>query len=306
MNDDVLQLEWSSYVGSDAICLMLRNANFPRRSVLHTHDFAEVFVVETGRAIHQTGPREHQVTAGDVVFIRPDDIHRFRSPTEDFVLFNVAFPASVLSDLRRRYAPHMPFPWDGDAIRAIRPSSLQSTRLRELAVDLGHQPSSHVRLDRYLIELLASAEGPIGGGDLMPPWLRESIERWKQDSNAMGYGVRGLAELAGRSREHVSRVIRQTTNMRAVDLVNRLRMETAAGMLRMTETAIPRIAAEVGLPNLSHFYEVFRAQYGTTPRAYRVGPRKAIDPPPIPGARPRSPATPAHRPRCTADQEHER
>ena len=51
---------------------------------------------------------------------------------------------------------------------------------------------------------------------------------------------------------------------------NERRMEYAALMLGSTDTSIENIAHDCGIENLSHFYRLFRARYGVTPRRYRL------------------------------------
>lgn len=104
----------------------------------------------------------------------------------------------------------------------------------------------------------------------VPPWLGEALRRVADDTEALARGVPAFASFAGRSREHVNRVARATTGRRATDLVNELRLTRAAAQLTMTEEPIVRVAAECGLPNLSHFYRLFNARFGLTPRQWRL------------------------------------
>ena len=88
---------------------------------------------------------------------------------------------------------------------------------------------------------------------MFPPWLGDALARFAADPDALAGGVPGLAALAGRSREHVNRVIRDRTGDTATALVNELRLTGAAAELRMTDRPIVRIATDCGIGNLSHF-----------------------------------------------------
>lgn len=246
---------------------------------LHTHDgFAEVFWVEQGTAIHEFGGGDFPLRRGDIVFVCSDDVHRYRAPSRDFQITNLAFPNAVVADLRQRYFHDGPAPWDVDRPRMFHQDDHSMVRLRGLGADLGHGRPSQLHLDRFLLELLTCLESPLPTGAPIAGWLSDALTRWRNDPAAMRDGVSGLAELAGRSREHVSRVVRSSTGQRANDVLNALRMEVAAGRLRMSDAAIAHIAADVGLPNLSHFYEIFRRRFGTTPRKFRISQRRTISP----------------------------
>ncbi len=103
----------------------------------------------------------------------------------------------------------------------------------------------------------------------LPAWLREAIEVFSDPRHLPG-GTARLAHLAGRSPEHINRVVRAAQGRTATDLINVVRMRWAAAALRMSNRAIGDIAAECGLPHLGHFYETFKQHFRVTPRRYRV------------------------------------
>lgn len=271
------RIRWSTLIQGNDFCHISHQSHLPRRSPLHTHDFAEVFWVEEGRALHEVSGRDYPLDRGTLVLVRPEDVHRFRSPTPDFAITNLAFPRSELSRLGR-YHHSGGSPWDRGDRNPIRLSQLHLTRLHELSASLGRDPTSRLGLDRILLELLSILDEPIPDDNTTPRWLGEALQAWQSSPDAMATGVSGLAELAGRSREHVSRVLKHTTGRRAVDVLNHLRMDNAAQLLRMSEMPIGRIASEVGLHHLGHFYRVFKTRFGTTPRRYRLAHRQVVDP----------------------------
>lgn len=273
----MIHLQWDSLAVDGEAFHIARHSRFRQTSPLHDHDFAEIFWVEDGRANHQVAGRFDSLSAGDLVLVHPDDVHCFRSPTPGFTITNLAFPAKVLGEMRSRYFPSLPFPWDSPSrTTPLRPARL--SRIRELGASLALGPGTRLHLDRFLLEVFAVAEAPVPIESSLPPWLAEALEQWQHDPETMAAGVQGLARLAGRSREHVSRTVREATGSRAIDVLNHLRVENAASRLRMTDDPIAVIAIEVGLANLSHFYRMFRRELGTTPRRYRAQNRRTVDP----------------------------
>ena len=92
----------------------------------------------------------------------------------------------------------------------------------------------------------------------------------------MAGGVENFLRLCGRSREHVARTVRQHLGTTPTEHVNRLRMAHARRQLEMGDRDILEVALDCGIGNLSHFYDLFRRDTGTTPRAYRLAHRRAL------------------------------
>ena len=238
---------------------------------LHTHEgFEEVFLVDSGSAVHELNGRDYPLAAGDVVFVHTTDVHRFRTPSEDFALINLSMPVGTMTTLHQRYVPDRQAMWMSARSRLHHLAGAPAARLLAVARALCTGVPTQLEIDRFLIDLLAAVHPPAVATYRFPPWLVESINRWSDSPLAMAGGVEDLARLACRSREHVSRVIRVATGKRAIDVLNEMRMRVAADRLQMTNRPIALIAAEVGLPNLSHFYRLFRRSYSTTPRRFRA------------------------------------
>lgn len=239
---------------------------------LHTHDdFAELTWIEYGGLLHVVEGTRRLLEAGDLVFIRPDDVHLFRPvPGRSFAQVSVSFPSETLRAIEARYFDPADWPWSNGGLPAThRLDAVGLQRLTELTSVLVAGPAGRLQLERFLLELLCDLVGrPAGNG--LPSWLTEAISRLADDPVALTEGVTGLAELAGRSREHVNRVIQAGTGQTATELINQLRLNRAAALLRMTDRPIASVAADCGFPSLSHFYRLFNERFKATPRHYRM------------------------------------
>jgi AraC family cel operon transcriptional repressor len=237
----------------------------------HTHDFAEVFWIERGSGLHLVNGERRPLARGDVVLMRPDDVHTFRTTDpEGLTQVNVAFGRDTLEFLHDRYFAGGNWPWRGDELPAayrFRHGELGWSG--ELAGLLFAGPTTLLVLERFLLSLLQQ----LGSSRLrpgLPVWLDDALDRLAGDPKALARGVPALAALAGRSREHVNRVARRGCARTATELVQEVRLDRAAADLRLTDFPISRIAADCGMPNLSHFHRLFRARFATTPRRYRL------------------------------------
>lgn len=237
----------------------------------HTHDFAEVFWIEEGGGVHVVNGERHPLARGDLVLMRPDDVHTFRAREGDgLTQVNVAFDRATLNFLHERYFAGGEWPWSGGALPAtyrLEPGELGWSG--ELAGLLFAGPTTRLLLDRFLLALLQQLVAPqLRPG--LPLWLNQALDRLAADPVALARGVPALAALASRSREHVNRVARQGTGRTATELVQTVRLDCAATDLRLTDLPISRIAIDCGCPNLSHFHRLFKDRFGLTPRDYRL------------------------------------
>ncbi len=243
----------------------------PERIEPHRHDFAELFWIERGRGSHLINGEQHDLFEGDLWLIRPDDVHAFRARDErGFTQLNVAFAPDTLDFLGGRYFAAGEWPWQAGALPAAhRPHGADLGWLDELSALLFAGPPRRLVLERFLLDLLHRLVAPPAASGL-PPWAEEALERLREDPATLARGVPALAELAGRSREHVNRVIRQRTGKTTTALIQQIRLDHAAAQLRMSDTPLARVAVDSGLANLSHFHRLFKARFGVTPRAYRL------------------------------------
>jgi AraC family cel operon transcriptional repressor len=246
----------------------------------HGHDFFELFWIDGGEGEHLVNGAHFPLRPGSLVLMRRADRHGIRVlPGEPLRLTNIAFPREVRDSLGQRYFPKrrdyfwskkkMPFTLEVDA------SFLQ--RLNHWADELSRAPRERLHIDLFLLHVLAELAGR-GHRQLperAPDWLLQACVRIQEPKQFVG-GAGNFLRLCGRSREHVARTVRQHLGTTPTDYVNRLRLAHARRQLEMGGRDILEVALDCGFGNLSHFYDVFRRETGTTPRAYRLAHQRPL------------------------------
>jgi AraC family cel operon transcriptional repressor len=242
----------------------------------HDHEFAEVFWVESGQVTHHINGVEEKLGPGDVRCIRPGDAHMFRTGTPPGTLMNVSFLPGPLIPLAERYGEE--WPWrSGGPPRGVRLAPVARERLSSWIDVLAVPEPRRLDLESFLLDVArlvsSDATGPRGAG--LPAWLAQALEVFNDPRHLRG-GVPELARLCGRSQEHLNRTVRASQSRRATDLVNAMRLDWAAARLRLSDRPVAEIAGECGLPNLAHFYKLFRLAFGVTPAAFRSSAQSAM------------------------------
>ncbi|MEZ0298405.1 MAG: AraC family transcriptional regulator [Candidatus Methylacidiphilales bacterium] len=247
----------------------------------HTHDFAEIFWVNSGRGRHLINGRAEPLVPGDFQCIRPEDEHTLEAAgSEPLTITNVAFPAEVLDWLRGRYFTGAPR-WFWSPVRTTT-ADLDLERLDETGLHtlnaagdrLALAPRDRLHFEHFLLGVFAelSARGSTDpdsdSSTQVPDWLSAACRKMRS-ADLLREGLPAFFRLAGRSPEHVARAMRSSLGMTPSEFINRRRIAHAAFQLQMTVRPVTEIAMDAGYENLSHFFHVFRRIHGMSPRQYR-------------------------------------
>ena len=246
----------------------------PERRNLHSHDFPELFWVESGRGVHWIHGEKRPLAPGMLVFILPKDVHTLGSLSgrDPMVICNLAFATSRWRTVQRRFFKQGE-PWFRGGNPALREHALGPRPLeflRQAGQEMLTAPRSALRLERFFLNLavvLEKAQATPGEG--APGWLEEALERIEREG-LFREGPSALIRLAGRSQEHVVRETRRWFQRTPTALVNAMRMRHAARCLASTRMEIVDVCYDCGLENLGHFYALFQEFHGVTPRRFRL------------------------------------
>jgi AraC family cel operon transcriptional repressor len=280
-HSDVMDiLRWANVGGKNAFHAARSMRTRQTAHTYHGHDFAELFWIDSGRGIHRVNGESVPLPTRSLVLIRPADCHRIdQADAHEIRLTNIAFPRETLQALGQRYFGGQAWGfWHEDPLPAtfsLEPSQL--LRFNRWADELSRAPQERLHIERFLLNVLAelSLERPLAALDDAPDWLIRACDLIQEPENFSG-GVEKFLQLCGRSREHAARTVRRHFGMTPTDYVNRVRIDYARRQLEMGSQEILEIALDCGIGNLSHFYGLFHAQTGTTPRKYRLAHRRAV------------------------------
>lgn len=264
-----------SYLQPDEAYHFVRKELDPASPALaHDHDFYEVFLIESGRARHWINGGEDALERGDLVFIRPRDLHALQADADlGCRILNVIFREATGRHLVDRYGDAFDgrFFWrDTRDPQRIRLEGLRLERAINHMHLLQDRKRTLVRIEQFLLTLMTFVLDEVDMGDTsMPAWLAEAC-RAARAPVVFRQGGAGFVAVAGRGHEHVCRQARRHLGMSPTQYVNRIRVQHAAMRLSARDTTtLEEIAAECGFENLSYFHRLFRLQYGTTPNEFR-------------------------------------
>lgn len=257
-------------------------------TAFHTHhDFYELFYVLSGRGQHRLSVGTQELTAGDLVLVRPADWHHLAGLPAGLEWINVAVPAAA---------------WRGllDVAGVVSADGLNRERLPALVsvppqdaprleaafretLERYHLAADRIDLMRFIVEVLAVLRARPGEGSEEPGWLARACTAMAGEENLKG-GVRRLADLAGVSPGHLCRTVRARYGMTPTSFIIDLRLRHAEMLLATTSASLTEISYRCGFSSSSYFAKLFRSRRGESPRDFRRRAREAVLPPTRPEA----------------------
>jgi AraC-like DNA-binding protein/mannose-6-phosphate isomerase-like protein (cupin superfamily) len=248
----------------------------------HSHDFVEVFCVIAGGGIHQIQDEvEKALTPGAIATILPGQAHSVRdiSGNGPLAFINVAIRHAVWS---RFFSMIERNPPEGSTTGIVlypqNAARIQSNRtLFEDILSSAPSEQSLSKLIRFLVNLVDRYDlpEPSSGGS---EWLEHILDALKDDEVLR----EGLPCLLGRlniSYSHLARLCRGQAGLSPTEVINRARINRAKHLLATSPIPVAAVGQRCGFNTMSHFYEVFRREAGTSPGAFRADLVKALSPP---------------------------
>lgn len=254
---------------------------------MHTHDFFELFLILKGSVVHVINGSRQLLEENALVFIRDRDVHCYEQTTEgDCQFINLSFNREVLNDLISFLGEG--FPSEKLLKPAMPPSTLLSKtekeyvryRLDQLSLipqekKLAVKAEVRVILTDLFSRYIKAEADPIERTG-QPEWFR-ALCRDVQRKEHFTRGTAALVGLSGKSHAYVCRMFREHLGMSPTQYINELRMSYAENLLLNTDMEIVDISLEIGLDNISYFYDLFKRKHKLTPHRYRQFGIKGVD-----------------------------
>ncbi|MFF5965454.1 helix-turn-helix domain-containing protein [Streptomyces collinus] len=245
---------------------------------VHRIDFHVVMLFGAGPVRHMVDFTEHQATAGDLLWIRPGQVHRF-SRTGEYrgtaLTMQPGFlPRSTVeaTGLYRYDLPPLLRP-DAAQLAGLQAALAQLRREYEDAATLPlslHTAVLRHTLTAFLLRLAhlaaSSAPAPHRRTDSTFTLFRDAVER----DFATNHSVSAYADALGYSRRTLVRAVRAATGETPKAFIDKRVVLEAKRLLAHTELPIGRVGAAVGFPDAANFSKFFHMHTDQTPAAFRA------------------------------------
>lgn len=269
-----LMAKW--HLDTEAECLYRLVKNQTERFVPHCHEYYEIFLTVSGRANHYVNGSVIGVTPNMLIFIRRDDVHDYKDYDSAFEFVNLAFSENTLKMLFEYLGDGFPSEYllKTELPPTVKLSESEAERLyMKLAelntVNFSDKASLKMKSRVLLTEIFSKYFSSVRTSTSdVPLWLENAYEKMKRPANFI-VGKSRFFELAGVSREHATRCMKQYYGITPSEYVNELRLSYAANLFLSSNLNATEICYECGFQNVSWFYSEFAKKFGVTPAKYR-------------------------------------
>ncbi|MET7271868.1 MULTISPECIES: helix-turn-helix transcriptional regulator [Streptomyces] len=252
---------------------------------VHRIDFHVVMLFTGGPVRHMIDFAEYEATAGELLWIRPGQVHRF-SPDSEYrgtvLTMQPGFlPRATVeaTGLYRYDLPPLLHP-DEARLAALTASLDQLRREYEDATTLPlslHTAVLRHTLTAFLLRLAHLAAGSAqqarqgtgqadAPGDTTFTLFRNAVER----DFATNHSVSAYADALGYSRRTLVRAVRAATGETPKGFIDKRVVLEAKRLLAHTDMPIGRVGAAVGFPDAANFSKFFQQHTDMTPAAFRA------------------------------------
>ncbi|MEU0200968.1 MULTISPECIES: AraC family transcriptional regulator [unclassified Streptomyces] len=245
---------------------------------VHRIEFHVVMLFGEGPVRHMVDFTEYEARAGDLLWIRPGQVHRF-SPTSEY-------RGTVLT-MQPGFLPRATVEATGlyryDLPPLLRPDEGQRTALRAALGQLRreyedtatlplslHTAVLRHTLTAFLLRLAhlatSSADAVRRQSDSTFTLFRDAVEK----DFATNHSVSAYADALGYSRRTLVRAVRAATGDTPKAFIDKRVVLEAKRLLAHTDLPIGRVGAAVGFPDAANFSKFFHQHTDLTPAAFRA------------------------------------
>lgn len=243
--------------------------------MMHYHDRLEIIHVLEGEGVVSVNLKEHEITAGDIVLLAPDEIHSVKGKKGGFVHCQTLVFQSDPFGLRGEYGLET-------LIGKGQPGNEKMCTLHSLVFDLRNTGLGEAQ--KVVEGILAALCGLITYHRYFVPEpvslsssaaALRGVLRYMREHFAEKLEVDTLAGIAGYSKYHFIRFFSKSTGYTCVRYLHMLRLQQAKKLLRETDYRLEQVGELSGFESVSYLIRIFKREEGITPYQYRKQKRNA-------------------------------
>ena len=233
--------------------------------VPHNHEFYEIIVVFSGAAMHITNGVETHIESGDLIILAPKDVHCF-SEKDRYIesMLSMQVETHEMETFVHAFGIDEFYESGFTGIRLELGKTLVSSIHNACSQLLSLDSEKHIRQYRIIISKIMAGCLARTLHDVVPDWLKNPMKHMLEIENARE-GVPAMLRLTNLSHSQLCRLIKKYYSQTPQQYIRNIRLNMAMNLLESTKDDMEEIAERVGYDSYSHFYLLFKKQFGISP-----------------------------------------
>ncbi len=215
------------------------------------------------------GDRTYRLKTGDAMLLSIPEDHRYYLPSDSknwkhvYINFNGSEAVRIWQELREKFGSVVHLPIDRSKALDSAFSIVSAAKNKRIRSAL-HASSLAYSFIMTLFEELTVLDITASEAGFLLDAVKFCMEHYAEDIT-----VADIADAAGYSRCHFSRMFTRFHGTSPGEFLRELRLGHAARILQMENSNVKEVAMRCGFSDESYFCRAFRKRYGVTPDLYR-------------------------------------
>ena len=234
----------------------------------HMHYAIEYFLLLEGETVASIDSVEYRLRAGDMCLVFPNQIHQFRTVSEEKYMLIIVSP-DMLPELADTFISRIPcsalikseelFPGAAELMKRVGEVSKSTGEYRE------------IQMRGLLLAFFAELFERISLTDVknVSSHALKTVVNYCSRNFSRDLSLAILEEELHMSKYYISHLFSMKLKVRFNDYINSLRINDACRQLRQTDKTVTEISECVGFNTLRTFNRAFVRQMGMSPSEYR-------------------------------------
>lgn len=238
----------------------------------HAHDFFEIIYVYNGFCVQYINGDDIDCTMSDIFFLRPGDVHFFKSQSPDVLLVSISVSKSEMEKYISVFPTLRQLIESDEKIIETKANLAEGQGINSYylhAVTSAHSSVHNEFINVMLASLIQSlVTNKLSGTEKYDRTYKKSdfdyaLMQMSSPENIKG-GIDAMVRITNYSHSHLCRVFRERYNITPHDYISNLRMNYAFSLVAFSTEPLEKISEKVGYASYSQFNKKFKQTYNKT------------------------------------------
>lgn len=248
---------------------------------LHWHDFYEFEYIHKGHAVQVINGKEYKATPGTAALLSPVDFHCYKnvSPDDPLIVFNVKFSDLILpTELRTELCTlHQPIFGLTEKVKPI----FDCLHDEYNSDEYGRDQFIYAGITQLCVLLLRSSRkysGEVESADGNYHSLIRQAVLYIRNHYRGPITVEEVAKVVHLTPNYFSECFKKQTGVKFSSYVQKLRLEFAVSLLKMSDLSVKQVADQSGFNSAAYFSNAFKDSFGISPEQFRKSNMRTVSP----------------------------